>query len=322
MDMSEVDLWDDESIQKNFVDNTLGSYMSGINDFVIGNIAIQGGITGIGSLAKIRSTRAGLNTKFKAADAEAMPLFEKDMTDHIAFVNSNGVAGNQTVIGQDIMDLAASDNIIDIVRITKKHSYNAALPDLIKTTKDPVVVRDFLLADKGYGPAIERLSALRMSDDLWVLGDSTAVTRGRYITDGKLPEYTPEQRARWTAAFDDAIAKNPKHQEVYDAFLRQELDEATGLLNTEVLALGKNYKPMEPIIGRGAVGAARSRAGQIKTAAMERNFVGLGGVAETVLGGRMNGPITVLMRQFGTFMPKGIVTNSGLRPMNGVDVLM
>ena len=322
MDMSEVNLWDDESIQENFVDNTLGKYMSGTNDFIIGNIAIQAGISGIGSLAKIQATRGGLNAKFKASDAEAMPKFEKDMTDHIDFVNSNGASGTQTVIGQDIMDLAASENIIDIVRITKKHSYNSALPDLIKTTKDPAVVRDFLLADKGYGPAIERLTSLNMADDLWVIGDTTALIRGQYITNGTLPVYTEAQRARWTKAFDDAIAKNPKHQEVYDAFLRQELDETTGLLNTEVLALGKNYKPMEPIVGRALVGAARSRAGQIKTAAMERNFVGLGGVAETVLGGRMNGPITVLMRKFGTFMPKGIVTNSGLRPMNGVDELM
>jgi hypothetical protein len=322
MDMSQVNLWDDQSIQENFVDNSLGSFISGMNDFVIKNVAINAAFVGAGTVAKAGSVRAGLNTKFKATDAEAMPLFEKDMTDHIAFVNSNGVAGNQTVIGQDVMDLAASENIVDIVRIVKKHSYNPALPDLIKTTKDPVVVRDLLLADKGYGPAIERLAALRMSDDLWVLGDATAITRGRYITDGKLPVYTAEQRARWTAAFDDAIAKNPKHQEVYDAFLRQELDESTGLLNTEVLALGKNYKPIEPIVGRGVVGAVRSRAGKIKTASMERNFVGLGGVTETVLGGGMKGPVTVLMKQFGTFMPKGIVTNSGLRPMNGVDELM
>ena len=322
MDMSEVNLWDAESVEKNFVDNPLGEFISGWNDFIIKNVVINAAFAGTGAIAKAGAIRAGLTTKFKASDVDAMPLFEKDMDDHINFVNSGGASGNQTVIGQDIVDLAVSDNIVDIVRIAKKHSYNSALPDLLKTTKDPTVVRDLLLADKGYGPAIERLSALRMSDDLWVLGDATAVTRGKYITEGKMPVYTAEQRARWTAAFDDAIAKNPKHQQVYDAFLRQELDEATGLLNTEVLALGKNYKPMEPIIGQGVVGAVRSRAGQIKTASMERDFVGLGGVAETVLGGRINGPITVLMRQFGTFMPKGIVTNSGLRPMNGVDELM
>lgn len=322
MDMSEVNLWNDESVQENFVNNPLGEFISGWNDFIIKNVAINAAFVGAGTVAKAGAVRAGLTTKFKAADAEAMPFFEKDMTDHIEFVNSGGTTGTQTVIGQDIMDLAASDNIVDIIRIAKKHSYNSALPDLLKTTKDPAVVRDFLLADKGYGPAIERLAALRMSDDLWVLGDATAVTRGNYITSGVMPEYTAAQRARWTAAFDDSIAKNPKHQEVYDAFLRQELDESTGLLNTEVLALGKNYKPMEPIVGRPIVAAARSRAGQIKTASMERNFVGLGGVAETVLGGSMKGPVTVLMRQFGTYMPKGIVTNSGLRPMNGVDELM
>lgn len=322
MDMSEVNLWDAENVQENFVDNPLGSFISGWNDFIIKNVAINAGFAGAGAIAKTGALRAGLTTKFKASDVEAMPLFEKDMTDHINFVNSGGTLGTQTVIGQDVMDLAVSDNIVNIVRIVKKHSYNPALPDLIKTTKDPSIVRDLLLADKGYGPAIERLSTLKMRDDLWVLGDATAVSRGKYITEGGMPIYTAAQRARWTGAFDDAIAKNPKHQEIYDAFLRQELDDSTGLLNTEVLALGKNYKPIEPIVGQGVVGAVRSRAGQIKTASMERDFVGLGGVAETVLGGRINGPITVLMRQFGTFMPKGIVTNSGLRPMNGVDELM
>ena len=322
MDMSEVNLWDAENVQENFVDNPLGSFISGWNDFIIKNVAINAAFAGAGAIAKTGALRAGLTTKFKASDVEAMPLFEKDMTDHIDFVNSGGTLGTQTVIGQDVMDLAASDNIVNIVRIVKKHSYNPALPDLVKTTKDPAIVRDFLLADKGYGPAIERLTTLKMRDDLWVLGDATAVGRGKYITEGGMPIYTAAQRARWTGAFDDAIAKNPKHQEVYDAFLRQELDDSTGLLNTEVLALGKNYKPIEPIVGQGVVGAVRSRAGQIKTASMERDFVGLGGVAETVLGGRMNGPITVLMRQFGTYMPKGIVTNSGLRPMNGVDELM
>ena len=253
-----------------------------------------------------------------------MPGFEKDMTDHIDFVNSGGTTGTRTVIGQDVIDLAASDNIIDITRIVKKHSFNSQLPDLMKSTKDPKVVADFLLADKGYGPAIDRLTKLNLSDDLWVIGDGTASFRSDYIINGKLPEYTAEQRNRWMSAFDDAIKKEPKHQDVYDAFLTQELDETTGLLNVEPLALGKNYKPMEPKGLQGPAGAVRSKAGKIKTAIVERDFTNpdIGGVAQTVLGGRMNGPVTVLLRQFGTYMPKGMITNSGLRPMNGVDELI
>lgn len=317
IDVSGIDLWDDQDIQKNFQDNVLGKYITGFNDFVIKNVAINAAFAGAGAVARAGATRAGLRTKFKAADAEAMPKFEEDMYSHI---DGRG----QTVIGQDVMDLAASENIIDITRIVKKHSFNRQLPDLIKSTKDPKVVADFLLADKGYGPAIERLTKLNLADDLWVMGEGTATFRSEYITNGKLPQYTPEQRNRWMQAFDDAIKKEPKHQEVYDAFLTQELDESTGLLNVEPLALGKNYKPMEPVGLQGAVGKARSKAGKIKTAVLERDFTNpeIGGVAQTVLGGRMNGPVTVLLRQFGTYMPKGLVSNSGLRPFNGVEELM
>lgn len=317
VDVSGIDLWNDDDIQKNFVDNTLGKYITGANDFVIKNVAVNVAFAGAGAVAKAGAARAGLTTKFKAADAEAMPKFEQDMYSHI-----DGTT--KTVIGQDIMDLAASDNIIDITRIVKKHSFNSALPDLMKSTKDPKVVADFLLADKGYGPAIERLTTLGLRDDLWVIGEGTATFRADYISSGKLPTYTPEQRARWMGAFDDAIKKNPKHQEVYDAFLTQELDESTGLLNVEPYALGKNYKPMEPKGLQGPVGAVRSKAGKIKTAVVERDFTNpeIGGVAQTVLGGRMNGPVTVLLRQFGTYMPKGMITNSGLRPLNGVQEII
>lgn len=317
VDVSGIDLWDDKDIQKNFVDNPLGKWITGTNDFLIKNVAINVAFAGAGAVAKAGATRAGLRTKFKAADAEAMPKFEEDMYSHI-----DGTT--KTVIGQDVMDLAASDNIIDITRIVKKHSFNSRLPDLMKSTKDPKVVADFLLADKGYAPAIERLTKLNLSDDLWVIGDGTATFRSEYIINGKLPEYTAEQRQRWMTAFDDAIKKEPKHQDVYDAFLTQELDETTGLLNVEPLALGKNYKPMEPKGLQGPAGAVRSKAGKIKTAITERDFTNpeIGGVAQTVLGGRMNGPVTVLLRQFGTYMPKGLVTNSGLRPMNGVDELI
>lgn len=317
VDVSGIDLWDDNDIKKNFQDNVLGKYITGFNDFVIKNVAINAAFAGAGAAIKAGATRAGLRTKFKATDAEAMPKFEEDIYSHI---DGRG----QTVIGQDVMDLAASENIIDITRIVKKHSYNRALPDLIKDTKDPKVVADFLLADKGYAPAIERLTKLNLADDLWVIGEGTATFRSEYIVNGKLPEYTPDQRARWMQAFDDSIKKEPKHQEVYDAFLTQELDESTGLLNVEPLALGKNYKPMEPIGLQGAVGKARSKAGKIKTAVLERDFTNpeIGGVAQTVLGGRMNGPVTVLLRNFGTYMPKGLVSNSGLRPFNGVEELM
>lgn len=322
VDVSGIDLWNDQDIQENFVDNTLGKYITGLNDFVIKNVAVEVATAGAAGAVRAGLTRAGYTTKIKATDINAMPKYEKDISDHIDFIEGKG--GTQTVIGQDVIDLAASDNIIDIHRIARKHSYNPNLPDLLLKTKDPRVVGDFLLADKGYGPAIERLSKLEMRDDLWVLGDGTATFRAEYIKNGKLPDYTPEQRARWGAAFDDAIKRNPKHKDVYDAFLTEQLDEATGALNIEPYALGKAYRPMEPKGLQGPAGAVRSKAGKLKTAIVERDFTNpqIGGVAQTVLGGGRLNPTTVLLRRFGTFMPQGLVTNSGLQPMNGIRELI
>jgi hypothetical protein len=323
IDVANVDLWDDAQVQKNFEENTLGRWITGTNDFLIKNIAIN--IAGGGLAAGVRASalKAGLNTRFRAGDVDAMPKAEDLINQHIAFRKSNGTEGNLTVFGQDIEDLAISENIIDITRIVNKHSNNSRLPALIKDTKDPEFVRDLILADKAYAPAVERLASAGMRDDLWVLGDGNLVIQGNYITTGQLPRVTPENSSRVFGAFDDAIKKNPKHQEIYDAFLKEVEDPNTGVISTEPTFFGKNYKPVEPILGREGFAAARSRAGKIRTAAIERDFSNVGGFTQTVLSPKyINGPTTVLIRTFGTMMPKGFITNSGIRPQNGIDELI
>jgi hypothetical protein len=325
IDLKEVDLWDDASIKKHFVDNTGGKWITGTTDFLGKNVAISGVFSGAGALAKMGTIKAGLSTKIAVDDINAMSNLEKLADSHINFMKTNGAdpAFSQTVFGQDIQRLAESDNIIDIVNISKKHSLNPRLPNLIKNTKDPEFVRDLLLADKSYGPAIERLSQARLKDDLWYLFDGDKVVQSYFIENGKLPTYTIEQRARWTSAFDDAIAKEPKQQEIYDAFLKEVADPETNILNTEARMFGKNYKPMEPVVGKEAFMSARARLGELKVAKRERDFSQIGGMTQTIIGANIVGkPATVLMRWFGTNMPKGIVTHSGLRPLDGVDELM
>jgi hypothetical protein len=323
IDVEDVDLWDDQQIKKNFEENTLGKWITGTNDFLIKNIAIN--VAGVGLAAGVRASalKAGLNTRFRAGDVDAMPKAEDLINQHIAFRKSGGTEGNLTVFGQDIEDLAISENIIDITRIARKHSNNSRLPALIRDTKDPEFVRDLILADKAYAPAVERLASAGMRDDLWILGDGNLVIQGNYITTGQLPRVTPENSARVFGAFDDAIKKNPKHQEIYDAFLKEVEDPNTGIVSTEPTFFGKNYKPAEPVLGREGFAAARSRAGKIRTAAIERDFSDVGGFTQTVLSPKyINGPTTVLIRTFGTMMPKGFITNSGVRPLNGIDELI
>jgi len=323
IDVEDVDLWDAEQVEKNFEENTLGRWITGTNDFLIKNVAIN--VAGAGLAAGVRAgaLKAGLNTRFRVGDVNAMPEAEDLINQHINFRKSGGTEGNLTVFGQDVEDLATSENIIDITRIIRKHSNNPRLPAILKDTKDPEFVRDLILADKAYAPAVERLAAAGMRDDLWVLGDGNLVIQGNYAATGKVPSITPEQSARVLGAFDDAIKKNPKHQEIYDAFLKEVEDPVTGVRTVEPTFFGKNYKPAEPVIGREAFAAARSRAGKIKTSTVERDFSNVGGFTQTVLQSKyLNGPSTVLIRTLGTMMPKGFITNSGVRPLNGVDELI
>ena len=323
IDVADVDLWDDAQIQKNFQENTLGKWITGTNDFLIKNVAINVAGVGLASGVRASALKAGLNTRFRVGDVNAMPEAEDLINQHIAFRKSGGTEGNLTVFGQDIEDLATSENIIDITRIIKKHSNNSRLPALVKDTKDPEFVRDLILADKAYAPAVERLASAGMRDDLWVLGDGNLVIQGNYISTGQLPRVTPENSARVFGAFDDAIKKNPKHQEIYDAFLKEVEDPSTGIVSTEPTFFGKNYKPAEPVLGREGFAAVRSRAGKIRTATIERDFSNVGGFTQTVLQSKyLNGPSTVLIRTFGTMMPKGFITNSGIRPQNGIDELI
>jgi hypothetical protein len=323
IDLEDVDLWNNEDIQKNFTDNVVGKWVTGTSDFLIKNAAIQGAFSGAGAAIKAGAYKAGLNTKIRVGDVEAMPKMEKAADDHIVWLESGGTQGNRTVLGQDIQDLAESDNIIDIVRITKKHSLNPRLPDLIRNTKDPRFVRDLILADKGYEPSVLRLMEAGNADDLWYISNGTAQIQNDFALTGRVNVYSPEQRVRVSQAFDDAIKKDPKKQEIYDAFMRETVNPETGVVELTPTFFGKNYKPAEPVIGQAGFAAARSRAGKIKTAIVERDFSKIGGVSQSVLGGDIIGkPVTVLMRAFGTYMPKGLVTNSGLRPMNGVEELI
>jgi hypothetical protein len=322
IDLSKVDLWNDQDVKKNFQDNVTGRWVTGASDFIFKNAAISfaGGVS-VGAL-KAGAMRAGLSTSIKTGDINAMPEWEKLATDHIDFVKSNGATGVRSNLGEDIQKIAESDDIIFIKNTTEKHSNNPKLVSLFKDTKDPEFVRDALLADKGYGPAIERIAAARRSDDLWYLSDGNAQIQGDFIKSGKIPEQTPEQRARWMAAFDDAIAKDPKSQELFDAFLKQVENPETGIMSVEPKFFGKGYKPAEPIIGKEAFTATRNRAAQLKAAAMQRDFSKVGGVSQTVLSPGIGYPVTVLMRNLGTYMPKGIVSFSGLRPSQGVDELI
>ena len=333
IDMDKVDLWNDEDIQANFRDNILGKYITGFNDTIIKNVAISGAFSITAAASKTALVKSGLTTNFKITDVNALPKWEKTIDDHIQYRQTNGQTGKLSVIGSDIENMAFSTNSIEIKNILfgsngNRHSLNPRLPNLILETKDPLMVRDYILADKGYAPAIERLSQARRSHDMWYAADGNLEIQSYFIQNNKMPTPTPDQRARWMQAYDDAIAAEPKHKEIFDAFLKASYSEgpllpgASRTVEVSPKFWGLNYKPAEPVIGKTAYAALRSRKNALKAAAVQRDWSNVGGSTQAVLGGRANGPVTVAFRLFGTMMPKGFVTHSGLRPMNGIDEII
>lgn len=322
LDLDKINLWDDQDIQKNFVDNTLGRYMSGLTDFVVGNVAIQAGITGGVSALKLGAKLAGFENKLNLADAATLSKQEKFIDDHIT-------GTTKSVLGSDVEKLAASKDINEILDILEPHSNNPRLANLIKQTEDPKIVRDFMLADKGYGPAIERLVSVKRSDDLWILGNAGKEMQADFITNGVYRPMTVEQRQRVANAFDDSIRKNPKHQEIYDAFLRDE--PIIGPVTSEMAAkgiepgqidsvprlFGKNYKPSEPIIGKSIYTTARTRASELRVGTVTRDYSNVGGVIQHIIG--RTGAPTVLIKFVTTKLPRGLVTNSGIRPLDAIE---
>jgi hypothetical protein len=313
IDIDRVNLWNDKDIEKNFVDNTTGRWMTGLTDAVIGNVAIFGATAGAVSALKTSARAAGLSNKLNVYDVDAIVKLEKLADDHIS-------GKTKTVFGTDIEKIAASNDVIEIKNILKPHTNNPRLTTLALETKDPAFVRDLLLADKGYGPAIERIMNANKADDLWYLSNAANEVSAEFATTGKYRSYNTEVKERWSKAFDDAIAKNPETEKIFNAFMSDRYDPLTGKFLPEPRVLSTTYVPMEPIVGRGALIAARDIKQKFKTATEIRDYSNVGGVVTTLIGsGRRGGAATALVHFTGSKLPRGIVTHSGLRPGDAIE---
>jgi len=322
IDIDKVNLWDDKDVEKNFVQNPVGRWMSGANDAVLGNVVAYVATAGITKGAGALGRAAGLGTSMKSYDVNSLINFEKRVDDHLS-------GTTQTVLGDDITRLAASKDINQIMDILKPHTNNPRMPAIIRDTEDPAIVRDFILADKGYVPALERLAQAKQSDGLWVMSDAAAEISADYIKNGRTLEPNFEGRQRIAAAFDDSIAKNPAHQEIYDAFLSDRT--VLGPVNESLAAqgvkagdidsvpryFGNNYQPPEPIIGSGIYAKARGRVSELRAATVTRDFSNVGGMTQRIIGTK-DVP-TVLLKLVTTKMPRGMITNSGIRPNDAIE---
>ena len=320
IDIDRVNLWNDADIQANFVDNTTGRWMTGFTDFLVGNAAIVGAANRSVSVLRGVANLSGLSNKINVYDVNAISKLEKLADDQIS-------GRTTTSFGTDIVNLANTKDITLITNILKPHTNNPKLPKLIKETEDPNFVRDLLLADKGYAPAVQRLIDARKSDDLWYLSDAGTEIAADFIKTGAYRSYNQQAKERWSAAFDDAIAKNPDTRDIFDAFMRDQFDISTNQFLPEPLMLGTRYKPIEPVIpltdipiARSAVAKLRETKQKFAAATEVRDYSNVGGVVQRLIGsGRRGGAATALIHFTGSKLPRGIISHSGLRPADSIE---
>lgn len=322
VDLEDVDLWDDKDVEKNFVDNPVGRWISGTNDFVIGEAAINVAFGGAGAVAKAFTKRAGLRTKYRTGDYDANADFATKIDDHLLFRNTNGEQGTYTNVGADIEAMATSDSATEIWTIAGKYTRNPRVVDYAVNTKDAALIRDYFLMDKGDFGAYQRLVAARQADKAWAISDAGKEVVNDYLLNGQVRTYTPEQRARWMQAHDDAIKNDPDLERMFNDFFDTTYDDANNLVSVNPRYLDKDYKPAEPVVGREFLGAVRSKKNQLKSAAIQRDFSNVGGVAKVVLNSKAGEPVTALMRIVGTYMPNGFVSHSGLRQAEGIQEII
>ena len=305
IDIDNVDLWNDKSIEKNYVDNTVGRWFTGIGDFVLGNAALGGVGKVAGIVAKASGAKAGIYTAKKTIDDLAV-----DMDNGILFATSNGTSGVQTVSGSHVLILAESKDYGTISDIIGKYSTNGKLVDLIHDASTPNAVKDLILADKGDIAAMGRL-ATTAPDDLFELSDTASQLQAKFIQTGA--PYVPQGPAvdRLKSAYDAAIAKNPQFSKIREAFFNDDFKFTPG---------GKAYMPMEPVMGRETLIKGQEVLRNVKSAARFREFDALGSILSTKLGTRVGAAVTEVVKfssRQTEFKPLGFVTFSGVRPLDG-----
>lgn len=309
IDMKKIDLWNDESIKQNFVDNNIGRWYTGIGDFIVGNkvLGIAGKLTG--AIAKTAILKpAGLYTKGKTVED-----FAKEASDGVLYAKSNGAEGRQTVAGSHMVAMAESKDWGTITDLVTTYSTNEKLIPLIHDTSDANVVKDIILADKGNLDALQRLSETD-SHKLFIAGDVQSQLANKFIQTGKVAQPEGAAVPRLQKAFDDAINADPQFKKLKDAFFDENYNLTPG---------AKDYMPMEVKYGkdafikteealRKAKSTVRSRFADAPESANFANF------AELTLGSKASGLAMRLVRLVGRgteSLPSGYVSFSGMRPL-------
>ena len=307
VDTNKINLWDDKNIQENFVDNGAGRWLTGVGDLVLSTAdsgLVFGALSKLGTAAKVA---AGLSNKIE--DVNDLAKLDTLADSHITHIETNGAMGTRTNFGQLIEDLSKTKDPNYIFPEIKKLSNNENLAPLIAESSNPAIIKDLILADKGYVPAYERL-AQSAPDDLYAVGDTAAYMAGRSAASDTLPTIEKGSDAFWRA-HDAAIARDEWHKKIYDTFM--------GDSGESLRSLGNSYRPIDPNFGGELLARAGSRARTLKAASGARDFSNVGGVTQVLVGGGLGRPVTALIHFTSNKMPRGLVTFGGVRAWEGSD---
>lgn len=306
IDLDQVNLWDDKSIEKNFSDNAIGKWYTGIGDFIVGNAALGAAGKVIGMGAKFAGKASGISTKGKT-----IAEFEKEINDGFTWADTNGTQGTQSVAASHMQELADTKDFAVITQLVDKYSTNPKLIPLLHQTTNREIARDLILADKGNVDAMVRLTKTA-PDDLFELADVPGQIQAQTLLTGKvfIPEGPAVQRLQ--DAFEAAIKRDTRYDELRKTFLD---DNYNPLVGGRV-----GYFPAEPKFATGAYIKAGQSARALKAEAAYREFENLATWAELKIGPRAGGAVTrfVKIAARGTASkPLGYVTFSGVRPTDG-----
>jgi len=300
IDISKVNLWDDQDIKKNFSDNIVGKIYTGTGDFILSNAAITVAGGGLGTVAKGFGKLAGLTTTGKTLAA-----YEQDINTGLDYFNSDGKIGKFTNAANDVKRLAESKNVDEVINILDPYTVNPRMIDVIVDTTDVNIVKDLLLADKGDLGAIGRLVG-KNSSELGYAADVQSTFRNKALDGGGA--YHPEGDAldRINALYDDGI-KLPEHKKYYETVMDP--------LKKSPRGGGRDYSPIEPVIGAKKLAAVGDYISSARAASISRDFTDIGGFTERFIGNRL---VTRVISFTGSYKPLGFVTFSGARPLDGI----
>lgn len=301
VDTAQVDLWNDESIKKNFSDNIIGRWFTGPGDFVLGNAAL--GIVGKVVNAGVKSALVSGGFTANKAVAE----IQKEVLDGFRYMDTNGAEGKLNTMSNHMRTIADTTDDGIITEIVKDYTNNEALIPILKQVSTKEAALDIILADKGDIDAMIRLTETNL-DHLFEMADVPSQIRAKVLMTGEpfIPQAAAAQRIK--DAMDKAIARDPRFDELRKAFLDDKYN---------IKAEGKlDYMPATPKFFTDEYVNMNLAAKQMGSALKYKDFENFGHIASLRFGSRAGQPVTefvkIVSKGLG-YKPLGLVTNSSVR---------